>query len=115
MVENEWRVYGAFFKKQPNGCILMTETFRVSDKVELFPQKGGWHFIRIPKAMTKPLAHKADRGVIAVKATVGKTSWDTSLLPMGDDTHFIALNAKVRKNENIKLGNEIEIVFILRE
>lgn len=61
--------------------------------------------------MTEKLAHKADRGLIAINATVGNTSWDTSLLPMGDGTHFIALNAKVRASEKIKLGDKIEILF----
>lgn len=89
----------------------MSKTFKLVAKVELFPQKGGWHYIKMPKSMTKPLVHKADRGLIAIKATVGKTSWDTSLLPMGDGTHFIALNAKVRSSENIETGDEIEIRF----
>ncbi len=89
----------------------MTKTFRVVDKVEIFPQKGGWHYINVPESITKQLTRKADRGLIAINATVGKTSWDTSLLPMGDGTHFIALNAKVRASEKLKPGSEIEIRF----
>lgn len=96
------------------GMDMMKKTFKVIGKVELFPQKGGWHFIRVPKPMTVKLAHKADRGVIAISATVGKSTWDTSLLPMGDGTHFIALNAKVRKNEKIDIEDKIEIMFRLR-
>ena len=92
----------------------MKEIFKVNNKVEIFPQKYGWHFIRIPKSITTKLVHKADRGLIAINATVGMTSWDTSLLPMGDGTHFIALNAKVRKKEKIYLGDTIEIIFQLR-
>jgi hypothetical protein len=49
----------------------MNDNFKVNNKVEIFPQKGGWHFIRVPKSMTTKLAHKADRGVIAINATVG--------------------------------------------
>lgn len=71
----------------------MNESFKVIDKVEIFPQKGGWYFIRVPISITEKLAHKAERGVIAINATIGKSSWKTSLLPMGDGTHFIALNA----------------------
>lgn len=92
----------------------MNEAFKVDNKIEIFPQKGGWHFIKVPKSMTKKLIHKADRGVIAINALVGNTRWDTSLLPMGDGTHFIALNAKVRKKEKINLGDKIEIAFNLR-
>ena len=92
----------------------MNGNFKVINKVEIFPQKGGWHFIRVPNIITEKLAHKADRGVISINATIGKTSWETSLLPMGDGTHFIALNAKVRKSENLELGSKIEIHFCQR-
>jgi hypothetical protein len=92
----------------------MKKTFNVNDKVEIFPQEGGWHYIRVPKEITTKLIHKADRGLIAIRATVGMTAWDTSLLPMGDGTHFIALNAKVRRKEKINLGDTIEISFQLR-
>jgi len=90
------------------------EVYSTSGKVEIFPQKGGWVFIRIPKTITTKLLHRADRGLIPIKATVGLTSWDTSLLPMGDGTHFIALNAKVRKKENIEVNKTISISFTLR-
>jgi hypothetical protein len=85
--------------------------YKTKAKVEIFPQKGGWVYTRIPTEITKRLLHLADRGLIPINATVGKTSWKTSLLPMGDGTHFIALNAKVRKKETIELGNEITIYF----
>jgi hypothetical protein len=88
--------------------------FKASDTVELFPQKGGWYYIKIPRNITKPLQHKADRGLIAITARVGDYSWETSLLPMGEGTHFIPLNAKVRKKENIELGEKITIFFTLR-
>lgn len=90
------------------------EVYSTRGKVEIFPQKGGWVFIRIPKTITTKLLHRADRGLIPIKATVGLTSWDTSLLPMGDGTHFIALNAKVRKKENIDVDKTISISFTLR-
>jgi hypothetical protein len=92
----------------------MKLNFKINSKLEIFPQKGGWHFVRVPKSISEELLHKAERGVIAINATIGNVSWKTSLLPMGDGTHFIALNAKVRKNENLNLGDQIEIHFNLR-
>lgn len=53
-------------------------------------------------------------GFIAVTAIVGNTSWPTSLMPKGDETHIIALPAKVRSKEKITLGMEIEISFKTR-
>jgi hypothetical protein len=90
------------------------EKYNTKGEVELFPQKGGWYYIRIPLSITKNLLYRANRGVIAIKARVGETKWDTSLLPMGDGTHFIALSAKVRKKENIDVGKTISIFFDLR-
>ena len=92
----------------------MTSKFKVKGKVELFPQAGGWHYVKIPKEYTKITKDLADRGLVAITATLGKTTWDTSLLPMGDGTQFIALSAKVRKAENISLGDDIELTFKLR-
>jgi hypothetical protein len=90
------------------------ETYSTKGKLEIFPQKGGWVYIRIPLSITKELLHLADRGLIPIRATVGKSSWDTSLLPMGDGTHFIAINARVRKKEGVEVGDSITISFTTR-
>ena len=90
----------------------MKNTF--SAKVKLFEREMGWHYVSVPTELSKPLEHLADRGLIAVTATAGNSSWPTSLLPMGDGTHFIALPAKVRKKEKLFLGEAVEISFTLR-
>jgi len=84
-------------------------------EVEVFPQEGGWAFIRVPKSYSDVTKELADRGLVAITAAVGRTSWDTSLLPMGDGTHFIALNKRVRQAENIRIGDRIQASFRLRE
>ena len=83
-------------------------------KVDLFGRDKGWYYVSVPTELSKPLEHLADRGLIAVTARVGNSSWLTSLLPMGDGTHFIALPAKVRKNEKLSLGGELELSFETR-
>ena len=87
---------------------------RFNANVELFEREKGWYYVSVPTSLSKPLEHLADRGLIAVTARVGNSSWSTSLLPMGDGTHFIALPAKVRKKENLSLGVAIEISFETR-
>ncbi|WP_406658050.1 DUF1905 domain-containing protein [Methanolobus sp. ZRKC2] len=89
--------------------------YQTKGEVEIFPQKGGWVYVRVPVSITEQLLYRAQRGLIPIRATVGNTSWDTSLMPMGDGTHFIALNAKVRKKEDIEVGNDITVTFQLRE
>jgi hypothetical protein len=90
----------------------MNHTFTA--KVELFEREKGWFYVSVPAELSKPLEYLADRGLIAVTANVGKSSWETSLLPMGDGTHFIALPAKVRSNENLSLGANVEVSFKTR-
>ena len=83
--------------------------------VKLFEREKGWYYVSVPTALSKPLEHLADRGLIAVTATIGGSSWQTSMLPMGDGTHFIALPAKVRSKEKLTLGAEIDVSFEIRE
>jgi len=91
----------------------MSQTFVA--KVERYDCNMGWHYVSVPTELSEPLKAFADRGLIAVTATVGNTSWPTSLMPVGDGTHMIALSAKVRKAEGIVLGDEVELTFELRQ
>lgn len=83
----------------------------VKGEVEIFPQEGGWHYLPVPVEISEDLEDLADRGLIPITATVGKITWDTSLLPKGDGTKFIALNARVRNSEGIDLGDTISVTF----
>jgi hypothetical protein len=93
----------------------MARTFTVVGEVELFEREGGWYFVRIPTRISDELHHLADRGLVAVRATVGNTAWDTSLLPMGDGTTFVPLNAKVRARNHLRLGAAVTLSFTPRE
>ena len=84
-------------------------------KVELFERKKGWYYVPVPVEYSKPLEHLAERGLIAVTVSVGSSTWPTSMLPMGDGTHFIALPAKVRAKENLTFGMEIGVSFEVRK
>ncbi len=89
--------------------------YTIQNEIELFPQKGGWHYVRVPQEITEEVNHLADRGLVAVTATVGPVTWDTSLLPMGDGSHFIALPARVRKANALVEGGQVQVDFKLRK
>jgi Domain of unknown function (DUF1905). len=81
-------------------------------KIERFDTPCGWHYVAVPPSLSIPLEYLAIHfGFIAVTAKVGNTTWQTSLLPMGDGTHGIALAAKIRSKEKLQLGDEIEVFF----
>jgi len=82
--------------------------------MELFKREKGWYYVPVPPELSKPLEPYAERGLIAITARIGSSCWPTSLLPMGDGTHFIALPAKVRSKEKLARGSELELSFELR-
>lgn len=84
-------------------------------QVGVFDRPGGWHFVPVPEALTHRYGHLADRGLIAVQAQVGSSSWRTSLLPMGDGTHFLALPATVRRAQHLRVGDPVDVVVVPRE
>ena len=84
-------------------------------KVDFFERDKGWYYVSVPPELSGPLARYADRGLIAVTAAIGESSWPTSLLPMGDGTHFIALPAKVRAKEKLSRGDMADVSFEIRE
>ena len=90
------------------------QRYTVRGIVQLFPQKGGWHYVAVPQKYSDELARLAERGLVAVRATVGDISWDTSLLPMGDGTQFIALPAKVRQANGLVVGRSVTVAFVPR-
>jgi hypothetical protein len=94
---------------------LLNRDFTFTSEVERFSQEGGWHFVRVPPKYTELTRDFSDRGLVAITATVGKSTWKTSLLPYGDGTHFLALSSTIRKKEKISHGDEVSVVFRLRE
>lgn len=92
----------------------MMHTYIIDGRVQQFPQAGGWYYVAVPQRYTEVLQPLTVRGLIAVHAVVGEVSWDTSLLPMGDGTHFIPLPAKVRRANQLDVGSCVNLTFTIR-
>ena len=88
--------------------------FEVRNTIELFDKEKPWAYIRVPKSQSSELRSFSDRGLIAIKAKVGHSTWNTSLMPMGDGTHFIPLPKKIRMKEVLDIGDSILLVYVLR-
>ncbi len=87
----------------------------IRGRVEIFPVEKPWIYVRVPKKYTALTRGSADRGLVAVRVTLGASTWNTSLMPMGDGTLFIPLNARVRKAEGVAVGDRVELSFELRK
>ena len=94
---------------------IASKRFLVTGTVRIFLVENPWVYVDIPKKYTDETRHLADRGLVAVTVTLGKSKWHTSLMPKGDGTQFIPLSAKVRKAENVAVGDPIKLSFTLRQ
>jgi hypothetical protein len=89
----------------------MKKTYTVKATVQKFPQQGGWYFVSIPQKYEDLGVKKPKWGLVPAEITLGKTTWQKSLLPMGDGSLFIALSAQIRKKEGIGVGDTVTVKF----
>lgn len=83
----------------------------IKDTVKKFSGKAAWYYITVPKKYTK-MSKQYKRGrFVRILAQIGSDIWQTSLLPYGNGTEFIAIKAQIRKSQNIKEGDTIKLHF----
>lgn len=93
----------------------MKSTFSFTAKIWKWPGDMGWYFAHVPREYFEPIRTKYGKGMIKVTATIGKTTWDTSLFPLTKDRSLlICIKAKVRKAEDLMVGDEVHIAVSFR-
>jgi hypothetical protein len=92
-----------------------TRHHSVRGEVRVFQVQKPWIYVPVPRTHTERTRHLADRGLVAIEATLGSSHWKTSLMPMGDGTQFIPLPGHVRKQEGIGIGDRITLSYTLRK
>ena len=92
---------------------MKTPIYRIREKVWLYPaahSMTGWHFVNVSKRASKEIKELFDRerrgfGSVRVKATVRKTTWNTSVFPdKKTGGYILPLKADVRRKEDIRAG-----------
>lgn len=98
--------------------------WRVSGAVWLWqgsdgaPAKGSWYFLTIDgetaTAIRAAATNAAAWGSVHVEATIGRTTWRTSLFPSkAHGGWLLPLKAAVRKAERIAEGSAVDAVLAL--
>jgi len=96
------------------------KTFSFKSKVVIYPGVGGWHFVGTGKTIATELRSmkhlkKIGFGFIPVKATIGKTSWDTTLFPDSKTgSYLLAIKAAIRKKEDIANNDVINVEIVIK-
>ena len=82
--------------------------------IEKFPGKGGWTYVSVPTKYTEALKdYRLAWGMYPITACVGYTFWKTKLMMKKGGSFFIALKASIRKTEETKVGDKINVSFKL--
>ncbi len=78
---------------------------------------GGWYFVSLPKALAKEIreALKSEEegwGRLKAIAKIGNTEWKTAIwFDTKVNTYLLPLKAEIRKKEQVKIENELEVVI----
>jgi hypothetical protein len=82
---------------------------------------ASWHFISVPPKYAIDIkdifqSNKRGFGSLRVKATIGNTTWNTSIFPDNkSDTYLLPLKKDVREKEKISVGQtkQVKISIII--
>lgn len=84
-----------------------------SSKVEKVMGEGGWHVIVLPPEITQQLRDEAGKnGNVPVIVTIGKTTYPTTIMSMGQQRWFFAVKAAVRMAEAINDGDAVAVTIV---
>lgn len=96
-------------------------TFAFRAKVWLYQGNGGWHFVTLPKKTSETIKRrfaefKRGWGSLPITATIGNTSWKTSIFPdKKADAYLLAIKAEIRTSEKVVIGKIITMKLTVRE
>lgn len=87
--------------------------FTFKGKVWVWPGEGAWYMVNLPKDKSNGIRKlfqglTGGFGSLPVKATIGLTTWRTSIFPESKNgAYMLPLKKLVRKNEKIHEGDMI--------
>jgi hypothetical protein len=95
----------------------LKSVYRTRAKLFLYPgEKASWYFLTLPRKVADEIrlvdAGPARRGFgsLRVQATIGGTTWSTSIFPSAkDNTYLLPVKAQVRKAEALSVGKMVAL------
>ena len=91
--------------------------YEFSAQIWQYLQPGGWHFVSLPIKIAKEIRKNLkwqEEGWGRMKATakIGNTIWETAIwFDTKMNTYLFPLKAEIRKKENLKTDQIIEIII----
>ncbi len=92
----------------------------LTEEVWLYPgESAAWHFLTVPKSAAAAIKEQFGKdvrgwGSLPVKATIGKTVFETSIFPdKRSGGYLLPLKAAVRANEGICAGMRVTVHLVV--
>jgi len=91
------------------------KTYQYSSSEEMC----GWTFVSLPKELSKEIRDNFKSleegwGRMKVTAKLGSSEWKTSIwFDTKQEAYLLPLKAKIRKQENVVLGEEVKIIILV--
>jgi hypothetical protein len=82
-----------------------------------YPSPGGWHFISVPKELSKEIrgilrSEEEGWGRLKATAKIGGTEWKTAIwFDTKMNIYLLPVKAEVRKKEKIETGKEHKVII----
>jgi hypothetical protein len=83
--------------------------------------KGSWHFMTLPVALAEVIRlvdagpRRIGFGSLRVAATIGKSTWQTSIFPSAEArSYLLPVKAAVRNAENLREGQTVALQLSVR-
>lgn len=84
-------------------------------------ESGSWHFVTLPEELAREIRsvdagpHRPGFGSLKVVATIGDSTWETSIFPSAaDKSYLLPVKAAVRKAEGLQEGAMLELRLVVR-
>ncbi|MBN8219939.1 MAG: DUF1905 domain-containing protein [Spirochaetes bacterium] len=97
-------------KKTPEGT-----GYHFKGKIWVFNGPTPWYFVTLPQKIAAEIrlfhgSLQKNFGTIRVTASVGKTTWKTSVFrDTKSDSYVLPLKAEIRKKENLTAGKTLQV------
>lgn len=93
--------------------------FRFRSELWLHSGEAAWHFVTVPTEVGKEISEttvgeRRGFGSVKVRATIGSTTWPTSLFPDSDSGSFVLpVKKEVRRAEDLEDGDQVDVSVAL--
>lgn len=95
----------------------MKHSYEFDGKVWKDPA-ANWYFVSLDKKLFREIKQNPDAkvnryGLVKIKATVGNTTWDSTLFPSKYGNYVFAIKSVVRKKEKIEKESTLHFTINL--